>query len=336
LNRKAPIRPRTKANYRANLLSNSDIALIIYYRLSVPSKTVLSRTWNDSDPSRNLLLRIDVGSPSSLSHRFGRWWFTMAGVFASRKDRVCTDLIAVHEGLLASVQARREYARSWTDLGKTASGMASLQIPPLKDQFTKLSELFNDAAQIHLKLADAEDRNADDFRDVFERFDVVFRYNDQYNDAKIKYAEATNELAQIRDRIAVEKELPSWGKVEMKYTQQEGIAKANRIAALDRYKQQVALLLNAQQAYIKFKVRQFSHGWKLYAAALKEASEAELDVFARIKEHLQGLSLDGPEGALQLAATAQLAASPVEAIPQEVIDAPDGLQQPAAEDPAYD
>jgi hypothetical protein len=261
----------------------------------------------------------------------------MAGVLASRKDRVCTDLIAVHQGLVTALKARRDYAESWTDLGKTAAAMASLQIPPLAEQFTKLSDLFNEVAQIHLKLADAEDRNADDWRDVFERFDVVFRYNDQYNEAKFKYAEVTNELSQLQARIETEKAKQSWGKNELRYTQQEASAKAARIAALDRYRQILTLLRDAKIAYNKFKIRQLRHGWKLYAAALREAAEAEMDVFGRIKEHLQGLSVEGAQGELQRAATAQLAAPSPEAVdPGSIADTLGSAELAPAGGSAYD
>jgi hypothetical protein len=254
----------------------------------------------------------------------------MASILASRKDRVCTDLIAVHNGLLSAVQARREYAQAWTEFGTTACAMASLQIPQLGAQFTTLSGLFNEIAAIQNALADAEDRNADDFRDVFERFDVVFRLNDEYNAAKARDAEAVYALKELRARIATEREKPSWPKLEIKFTQQEAAARAERIAALERYKMVLALLLKAKIGYNRFKVRQLRHGWTLYADALREAAEKEIDAFGRIREHLRGLSLDGLSEAVD-----ELAAAAPEPVPPEQIADALGAAAPAG-DSAYD
>jgi hypothetical protein len=240
----------------------------------------------------------------------------MAGLLASARELICDDLIATHNGLVAAVQARREYARSWTKFGKAINTMAYGQLPPLASEFEKLSDLFNEVAEIHATLSDVEDRNADDFRDIYERFDVLYRQSHVNSEAKAEFMSAFAAYEAIKKQVQVEREKPTWAKVELKFLQQEAGAKGMLRAARDRYRGTLQELVRVREAYTAFKIRRLRSGFLLYVRALRQASEKELDVFARIQELLSGLSLSGEAAA---ALDAQLVAAPPEAVAPEAI-----------------
>jgi hypothetical protein len=256
----------------------------------------------------------------------------MAGLLASARELVCNDLIATHNGLVAAVNARREYARSWTKLGTALNVLGSGQLPPLASEFEKLTGLFKEVAEIHTTLADAEDRNADDLRDIYERFEVLYRQSHINSEGKAEFNTAYTAYEAIKKQVAIEREKPGWPKVELKFLQQEAGAKGMLKAALDRYKGTLAELVRVRETYNAFKIRRFRGGFFLYVRALREASEKELDVFTRIQDLLRGLSLSGEAAQ---AVGEQLDAPPPEAVaPEEIARVIEAADPPPQEEEA--
>jgi hypothetical protein len=122
----------------------------------------------------------------------------MAGFIASHKDRLCNELLATYQYLCACVESRRDYAESWTRLGNSICAMGSEQVPEVQQSFRDLRALFEEISQIHMTLALAEDRTAEDWRDVIERYSVVFRVNDAHNEQKFLFDSETQSLAETQ------------------------------------------------------------------------------------------------------------------------------------------
>jgi hypothetical protein len=216
----------------------------------------------------------------------------MAGIFAGKKDRLCNEMLLVHQGLLDAISARRDYARSWSDLGTRVASMGISQIPQLQQQFTDLASLFGEVAEIHTTLLAAETRNADDFRDVFERFEVVYNTSNEYSDRKADFRSAAATLAATRAKIETERAKPTWSKVQSKLVHQEAKDKMSKEIALGRYKDRLRRFIDVKIKYNKFKTGRMRHGWVLYATALRTASKAEIDVFGRIRALLEEMRCD--------------------------------------------
>jgi hypothetical protein len=200
-------------------------------------------------------------------------------------------MITVHEGLVNAVKNRREYANQWVEFGQSLAKMASTQLPTLQESFTELSSLFADVAAIHRELADKEDRNADDFRDVIERYDVVFRANEEYNERNNEYISASTAYTNAVRKLESERTKPNYEKFRMKLEQQLAVAKATKASALGRVKQALAKLIQVKIAYNKFKVRRMKHGWLLYAASIQEAANKEMSLFTVIRDRLAALNV---------------------------------------------
>jgi hypothetical protein len=215
--------------------------------------------------------------------------------------------------------------------------MAVPQIPSLEESLQQLSSLFAELAAIHTALADKEERNAEDFRDVIERFDVVFRINNEYNDRNNEFNSASAALTAAEKKIEIERSKPTFEKVRFKMEQQLAASKAGKTEALKRLKEALARLIQAKAADNKFKVRRWKHGWLLYAAAIKEAAQKEMEIFVRIRDHLAGMSIDGsapPQLEAQIAEKiAEPAPAPVSepAVPADLFTAPAPAPAPAPE-----
>jgi hypothetical protein len=230
----------------------------------------------------------------------------MAGLLATGRELLCEDLLATHGGLVAALQARRAYARAWSHLGSALHALASAQLPALAPAFERLSALLAGVAEIHAALADAEEANAEDFRDIFERFAVLYRQALVNSEAKAGFAGARAAHAAAAQAVAAARGTPAWAKAELRLLQQEAGAKAMLRAARDRYRATLRELARVREAYTAFKIRRLRAGFLRYARALREASERERGAFARIAELLGAL---GP-GEAAAAVGAQLAAAP--------------------------
>lgn len=234
--------------------------------------------------------------------------------------KLCGDMIAVYEHLSTTVKHRREYAKSWTDFMTSIQRMTLTQIPELKDGFAELASLVEQFTQIHTTLADKEERTAEDLRDVYERFEILFRAGEEVVRRRVAYGEASKALQTLEVRIKVEETRPNYDKIRYKFEKELAIAKTNKADALRRLKNALIAVIEHKRLYDSFKIRRLSHGWHLYAAALREAAEQELDVFVKIRNHLATLdnAIEGVQDAVQFLESAPTAPAP-EPVPPEVI-----------------
>lgn len=218
-------------------------------------------------------------------------------IFASRKDQLCKDMDSVYQGLHNASEARLQYAKGWEDFGATSLNMLVSQIPELELQFQDLQKLFSEVAAIHVKLAQEESRNAEDFRDIIERFAVVFRVSEEYGIRKDQWREAQTNYDNQAKKIEIEKAKGTYDKNRFKLDSQLAQCKQDKIDFLRRVKRKCAQLITEKEKYNAFKVRRLRQGWTRYSNALKEASEAEYEVYGKIRDFLAQLKLDNPEAA---------------------------------------
>ncbi|OHS99254.1 hypothetical protein TRFO_08502 [Tritrichomonas foetus] len=201
----------------------------------------------------------------------------------------------VYQGLHSAADARFQYARGWEDFGKTSAAMLTSQIPELESRFNELPKLFAEVAEIHRKLASEETRNAEDFRDVIERFAVVFRVSEEYAERKDQWKAACDAYDNVLKKIEIEKVKGTFTKNQYKLEAQVAAAKKEKVDYLRRIKRKINQLIEVKEAYNKFKVRRFRQGWTRYAEAIKVASEAETAAYEKIRDYLSQLSVENPE-----------------------------------------
>ncbi|KAK8834330.1 hypothetical protein M9Y10_032775 [Tritrichomonas musculus] len=218
-------------------------------------------------------------------------------IFASKKDQLCKDMDVVYHGLHNASEARLQYAKGWEDFGKTSAIMLTSQIPELETQFQELEKLFTEVANIHRQLAQEESRNAEDFRDVIERFSVVYRVSEEYSTRKQQWKEACDNFDSANKKIEIEKLKGTYQKNQAKLEANLAAAKKEKSDFLRRIKRKCQQLIDEKNKYNKFKIRRFRSGWTRYSNALKVASEAEIDVYGRIRDYLSQLNIENPEAA---------------------------------------
>jgi hypothetical protein len=216
----------------------------------------------------------------------------MAGIFASRKEQICTDLISIFDGLTRAASHRRDCAKAWRELGKATYDMAISQIPEFEEPLKGIKDCFFELSDIHIELAGKEERNAEDVRDVIERYYVIYRVNEEYVKARHAYDDATADLQEVQRKYQTSMTASNQSKLEASLIS----AKGKKSAALYEVKVRLAALIQAKDAYNKFKVRRFKHGWNLYGQGMKTVSEKEIVVFTKVRKHLAEIAEFGPEG----------------------------------------
>lgn len=221
-------------------------------------------------------------------------------IFQSRKDQLCNDMTIVYGELIAATKHRKAFAQSWISLGVKLQNLGASQVPELKEKFEELSSLFAKVGEIHNTLAAAEERRAENWRDVIERFAVVYRVNEEYVERKREWKEADDKLIVIKSQYQIESTKPSFDKSKAKMEANMEVAKENKKKKLHAFKVKVAHLLKVKDEYNKFKVRRFTDGFKQYGEKLQQACEQEVVVLKQIKEFLSQLSL-GEEVAQEVA-----------------------------------
>jgi hypothetical protein len=160
-------------------------------------------------------------------------------------------------------------------------------------QAESLVTLLGKFADAELVLSDAEVRAAEDFRDIIARYDVLFRANEEYLQAKNAYDASAAATKRAAAADLAESTKPSYEK--SKYTLQANLQKAKdaQRKALETYKEKATQLIDVRNRYTKFKVRCLRHGWNLYGTALKQAAQTEGVLLQEIKGIFAGLRVAG-------------------------------------------
>ena len=141
------------------------------------------------------------------------------------------------------------------------------------------------------------ERSAEDIRDVFERFEVLYRVNEEYGIRKEQLAEANRKLTETHAKIEAEKNKGTYEKNKQKLEASLELARKDKTDALRRIKRKVRQLMHVKETYNKFKVKRFRQGFTRYNDALREASQNEIQKLTQIREFMSALSVENPEAA---------------------------------------
>jgi hypothetical protein len=240
------------------------------------------------------------------------------------KDIVLRDMIASMKGFFSAGEGRQKYAASWRSLSAKLAAMLSSQNSEIHPKVDSLCGLLGRLADAEQELAASEIRAAEDFRDIIERYDVLFRCNEEYLQAKKEFGSATEALARVKAADSAESTKPSYEKT--KYRLQANVAQARDILkkTIEIYKARTQAMIGVRNRYTAFKIRRLTHGWVLYGNALKQNCETELELLQQVKGVLAELRIAGEAAAAEVeeAIEQQLAEAPAAAVegdPQELV-----------------
>ncbi|OHT17291.1 hypothetical protein TRFO_41129 [Tritrichomonas foetus] len=211
-------------------------------------------------------------------------------------DTLISDMWVIAKGLMGSGEAREKYSASWTKFGTKLAVLVNSQASESYDACAKVVEQINKVAEIHKTLSISEKRSAEDFRDIIERYYVVFRANKHYQECKAAYARAGENLENAKKKEMIEslKAGNPKNKAKLEFNVQK--AKEDKIAALERLKQSVRDMLQARQKYNAFKIKRLVSGWTRYGEAMKVACEAEAATFDALRSEISQLRESGGAG----------------------------------------
>jgi tetratricopeptide (TPR) repeat protein len=200
------------------------------------------------------------------------------------KDAVLRDMISSMKGLFTASEERRKYSTKWQTLAKRLSAILISQVPDAKSQAESLSESLNKIADAELSLSTAEGRAAEDFRDIIERYEVLFRTNEEYLQAKSQYEDAAVASKKAVDADIAGSTKPTYVE-KTKYTLQANMTRTKDLQkrALETFKEKATAMIDARNRYTAFKIRRLTHGWILYGTTLKQTAETEIETMTSIK-----------------------------------------------------
>jgi hypothetical protein len=204
--------------------------------------------------------------------------------------------------LLVASDHRRKYGNAWRTVSTTFGKLLMSQSPNDSRQAERLTELLDRLADVELSLSEAEGRGADDFRDIIERYDVLFRVNESYLQAKSNYQLACQELEAAIQADQAEQQKASYQKNKFLLQAKVIHMKDGKRKAIKAFRAATLTLIDCRTKYTTFKVRRLTHGWSVYGTTLLKTVQAETAIFTEIKEILIGFKKSGAVPAQHVAA----------------------------------
>ena len=216
-----------------------------------------------------------------------------------KKDQLCENMDYIYSGLLEEVKAREDYSKSLKNLGTCLVELVKAEIPQFEKEFQEISDLLSQYSDSNSQFAQAQHRNADDFRDVSERFFVVYRINVEYVMLNNAYVDALTAYNDAKSKNESQKSSPKYDQMKEKL---EANIKSSFEALEKCYEDRKVKLeqfIIAKEKYSDFKVRRFKQGWTRYTNGLKTFIETNTGILNEIRAKLQGLAQKIPKEKLE-------------------------------------
>jgi len=205
-------------------------------------------------------------------------------MFKSRKEELLTDIRTIQKSLHETGENRKKYAKSWAEFGRFLRNSVVSQSPQVTNLMDRIQGMFNEIADLHIKFSEEEIRNSEDFGDVAERFNVVFRENQEYIEKKREYTGSCGKLKEALAKLDFESKKPEFEKEKAKLEANVEKARNEKRKCLEDVKTQLKRLIDIREKYNKFKVRRFCQGFTRYGLAMKEEGEKEAEVLLKMKD----------------------------------------------------
>ena len=209
----------------------------------------------------------------------------------TNKNVKIQDMINTYQNLKLAGDNRIIFANSWEKLGISLQTMVLSQAPYLVDKMNQFIQYLKELKESEIRLANAEIRSAEDFRDVFERYAVMFRVNEEVIDARNRFKNATEALNQAKIKSEKAKSKEDYSEKHQKKVEKCTQEKKD---ALEAVKAKYNELINTREKYNAFKLRRMLEGWTRYGHALKVENEAQDEIYAKIIEVLQSMKNESP------------------------------------------
>ena len=209
----------------------------------------------------------------------------------TNKNVKIQDMINTYQNLKTAGDNRLIFADSWEKLALSLQTMVLSQDPYLMEKMKQFVDYCKEIKESEIRLANAEIRSAEDFRDVFERYAVMFRINEELLEARKRfnaYKEALNQ-AKIKREKAKTKE--DYAEKHQKLVEK---CTHDKKDAVELVKQKYNELISERERYNAFKLRRMLEGWTRYGHTLKVESDAQDEIFAKIIELLQAMKNESP------------------------------------------
>jgi hypothetical protein len=156
-------------------------------------------------------------------------------------------------------------------------------VPECAEGWWDVCGLFSRLSDIHRELAEQQHRSADEFRDVFERQNVIQRITDEYRNLHGAFNRASDQLVHATVNKANEQVRSSYTRLERALNEaiQRAISAKRRTA--DDLKAKLRELIEQRQRFTRYKTRKLASGFVGYVVAVKAALEQEIDAIASIE-----------------------------------------------------
>ena len=201
----------------------------------------------------------------------------------TNKNVKIQDMIDTYQYLRTAGMARRNYANSWVVLGQKLKTMVCSQTDSMSSKFDTFISYLEQLEQSELRLADREIRSAEDFRDVFERYAVMFRTADDTIASKTKFRNVSAKMEKSRNSLEAAKSKSNTKpeKIAKKEAKVEKLMNEKK-EALDKLIADYKAIIEVREKYNQFKLRRFSECFKTYGSSLRSEMEEQSQIYEKI------------------------------------------------------
>lgn len=216
-----------------------------------------------------------------------------AKLLIAKREKNVEPMIKIYDGMKKSSKNRIRYSDKWMKFVESVQAVASSQNEEVGEYFSKFAEIGTQIANLNLDLGTQERRNAEDFRDVFERYEALMEKTKRYTKCKSDYKKASKDYVESMNKDAQEQQKPNYSTKRFKIQENIEKCKDRKIRKLQKVKDALADLIDARKRYNDFKVRRFSEGFTRYGTSLKHAIEDEIELLEQLKASIVDLKFYG-------------------------------------------
>jgi tetratricopeptide (TPR) repeat protein len=209
------------------------------------------------------------------------------------RDPIVDKLELFANALAAASRARASYAASWAPFGLCLQTLVMAKNPGVSSVFPTLLQFISQVSSAESDFSKALVRASDDFRDVVERYGVLYRQNEAYFELHIAFERASEALANAVADDAAERGKAGYERSRARFERAIVAARETKRRTLAAARTAVQELIVTRERYKRFKLRRTEQGWRGYAEAAQEFARRETEAFTGMRKEIEALKAAG-------------------------------------------
>lgn len=188
---------------------------------------------------------------------------------------------------LKGSECHRQMADSMLQFSTILVKLTTKECPEFLDKANKFAEILNKVMEYEKIIANAEERMAEDLRDIAIRYEVVAKLSSTIESKKKQLATAESQIIEAKRGIASSKRALGGNTQSLKCQGDLANAEKRKVELKKQLQENLETFIQMKEKYAQFKINRMRHGFSNLGQQIHSSLLAEKELFEQLRQECQ-------------------------------------------------